>query len=686
MASSSLTTLGGFAFKVKGVSTPGPATRKARALMAFLIMNRGADTARDRLLELFWPDADPAHARDSLITALSSIRGCLRALGAKADEFLFATKSIVRWTDDTLVDAERFAELATRERDTSASRAAVRLYRGDFLEGDYDDWAVAERERLSRLYVAVLARVVRSTKDPDAAHAVVARNPYDQEAYTVIVEAELAAGRRSSAAAWVERCRRAFGEISEKPSVAFEERFGRIVRFEPPPRNEVTPPFAGRERELLALAASFGSTRKFDGGLTIVHGVAGIGKSTLLGRAAQIANDNGLRVLTLKFGNETDGSFGPWKALFSTLCGGDFEAFARGHASNLTTAIAQKLSSQLTEPSVLIVDDVHTATSESLDIFIAVVRQMIAEHPVIAAVRAEGLSLLLHRLQDLPFEELEIGRLDRADLKWALAQALGSDQPETLNALYDRTGGHPMFFVGLLNSLVDTGALARAHHQWQLTKSIDANLELPDTVRRFIQTRLRARGERARAVACALALEPAADADDLAAALRFDQATTLDALDDLLSLGVIDQPSSGPQFAFTHDLVREVAAAELNAGRRASLHRGFAMRFEAHGKRHTSLRLAQHLRAAGEPMLAATAYLKSAEEALALSAPRDAIDRCNAGVLEAGSLKRTPESDTLLASLHRTAARAAIACGLANEAIKEGTPEPSVRALQRRSA
>src|ERR1700736_5728717 len=179
MATSSLMTLGGFAFNVNGVSTQGPATRKARALMAFLIMNRSTDAARERLLETFWPDADPDRARDSFKTALWSIRRCLRAAGIEADEFLVATKSMVRWTADTTVDAVQFAELA-RKNDVEACREALQLYRGDFLEGDYDNWAVTERERLASLYEAVLGRMVRTSKDTEAAQQFIARNPYDE--------------------------------------------------------------------------------------------------------------------------------------------------------------------------------------------------------------------------------------------------------------------------------------------------------------------------------------------------------------------------------------------------------------------------------------------------------------------------------------------------------------------------
>src|ERR1700680_5262643 len=114
ISSSTLTTLGGFGFKVNGISPPSPATRKARALMAFLIMNREGDSARERLLEIFWPDSEPESARKSLNTALHSIRSCLRAAGVDADAFVVTTYSVVRWAADTCVDSIQLGVVAGR--------------------------------------------------------------------------------------------------------------------------------------------------------------------------------------------------------------------------------------------------------------------------------------------------------------------------------------------------------------------------------------------------------------------------------------------------------------------------------------------------------------------------------------------------------------------------------------------
>lgn len=669
MSTSELKTLGGFAFNINGVSGRSPATRKARALMAFLVMNQGADTARERLLETFWPDADPDHARDSLNTALWSIRRCLRTAGTNPDEFVLATKSMVRWTADTIIDALQFAQLGTQD-DLSASQQALQLYRGDFLEGDYDNWTVAERERLAALYESVLGRIVRTSKDTEAAQRFIARNPYDEEAYAALIEAELAAGRRASAASWVDRCRKALSEVGDKPSPAFEARFEKVAHVEPLVADELALPFNGRETEIALLAARFTDASTGRGSVTLVHGEAGIGKSTLLTRTKQIATQNGLRVLVVRCGLEVPSTFGPWKGIFSDVAAGDFDTFVRTHASDLATAIAQAIFARLSEPAAIIMDDVHELTAEALDIFVALAEIAISKHAIVAGSRPEGISRLRSCLSDVRFEELPLGRLDRNNLKWALAQTLGSEQPDVLDVLYDRTGGHPLFFTGLLNSLVTAGALVRDGHRWQRTKPIDGHIELPDTVRHFIETRLHARGDVPCTLAGALALEPRAKADDLIVVLRLDESSVLDALDDLLALGLITQPASGTQFAFTHELVREVAAAGLNAGRRAALHRSFAQRLKASGEPQVSLRLARHLGAAGDFLAAAQSYLDSAQEALELNATQDAIDRCYAGIHATEKLDRTGPRDVVLARLYATIARASIAGGNATDAIR----------------
>lgn len=393
MSTSRLTTLGGFAFNVNGISTPGPDTRKARALMAFVIMNRDADAARERLLDIFWPGADPSHARDSFKTALSSIRRCLRTAGIEADNFLAVNKSIVRWIDDTTVDAVQFAELAVHD-DPAASQKALQLYRGDFLEGDYDNWVVAERERLAALYETVLARVIRTSKDPEAAKRFIARNPYDEEAYTALIDVDVATGRRSSAASWVERCRKALAEIDEKPSAAFEERFRNIAHIDPMrspdvvthnlPRRRTS--FVGRDEELAEIKTLLTKSQ-----VVTIAGTAGVGKTRA---ALQVAADL------------LDGSSdGVWFVDLARVAGGDYVISEIASVFGIKSQGDRPLLDQVVfhlrhKRLLLLLDNCEHVVAEASSAIAAIIKR--CEHVTVLATSREKLNVQGEQVYRLP--------------------------------------------------------------------------------------------------------------------------------------------------------------------------------------------------------------------------------------------------------------------------------------------
>ncbi len=174
-------------------------------MLACLIMHRGSDVARERLIETFWPEVDAERARDSLKTTLWAIRRTLRSAQLDPDEFVTSTKAVVRWEANTALDAQRFLDLVAAD-DPQSQVEARQLYRGDFLEGDYDEWASAQRERLAEAYERLLGRIVRDSKDVATAQNIIDRNPYDEEAYATLIDAEIGAGKPLSARTYYERC------------------------------------------------------------------------------------------------------------------------------------------------------------------------------------------------------------------------------------------------------------------------------------------------------------------------------------------------------------------------------------------------------------------------------------------------------------------------------------------------
>ena len=133
-----------------------PPTLKSQSLLAFLLCHRDLPQPRERLAGLFWGDRPEPKARQSLATALWHIRRCLAP-----EEYILNDYQTIQFDPqaDLLLDVELF-ELESRSEEVARLQLAVSLYRGDFLEGFYDDWVVNERYRLDALFSDALARLM----------------------------------------------------------------------------------------------------------------------------------------------------------------------------------------------------------------------------------------------------------------------------------------------------------------------------------------------------------------------------------------------------------------------------------------------------------------------------------------------------------------------------------------------
>src|SRR6266850_1267993 len=143
---------------------------KRVALLVYLAVD-GALVPRDRLLALFWPESDSAHARNTLSQALHQLR---QALGAGVIESHGATSLGVR-TDQIWCDATAFSDAIER----GDVELALDLYRGEFCPAlfasgapELDEWLDTQRRRL-RTQALAAARTVaeRLAAGGEADHA-----------------------------------------------------------------------------------------------------------------------------------------------------------------------------------------------------------------------------------------------------------------------------------------------------------------------------------------------------------------------------------------------------------------------------------------------------------------------------------------------------------------------------------
>ncbi len=122
-------------------------------LFAYIVMHRDMPQTRVKLATLFYPDQDEPTARRNLNTMLSRLRTILHGCPCIQSDNQTIQFDL---TTPFLFDVIEFERNAQHIKDTGALEAAYGLYRGEFMEGYYDDWCIAERERLHEQYVLLL--------------------------------------------------------------------------------------------------------------------------------------------------------------------------------------------------------------------------------------------------------------------------------------------------------------------------------------------------------------------------------------------------------------------------------------------------------------------------------------------------------------------------------------------------
>jgi DNA-binding CsgD family transcriptional regulator len=396
-----------------------------------------------------------------------------------------------------------------------------------------------------------------------------------------------------------------------------------------------------RDAELALLGSALDSALAGRGGVAVVQGSPGIGKTRLLEETKATARRRGLTVLAAIGGElEREFPYGVVRQLFDPVLGGERDPgeLLEGAARLALPALSYAPAGDAvpSEPSILhglywliadladrrpllmVIDDAQWADPPSLRFAVYLARR-VSELPVaiVLAARSPDSDALLAQLAD-GRPVLELAPLSEQGVARLIAVALGSQvAPAFAAAVHAAAGGNPFM----------TGELVRAAEAEGLAPSAEAVSRLgrlaTTGVDRSVRRRLRRLPPQAVALARAVAVlgddAPLRHAADLA---ELDERTASAAAGSLAAEEIL---AAGVPLRFAHALVRASVAGEIGAAELGVLRARAARMLHADGA--AASRVAAHLLAiapSGDPW-AVEVLRQAARDALAQGASEPAV-------------------------------------------------------------
>lgn len=148
---------------------------KVQELLCYLLLYRQRTHTRESLAGLLWQYAQPKQARCYLRKALWQLQSALESEESLAECQILAVDAV--WIginplaalllDTAVVEkayngCEGIPGRQLNEEQVNRLKQAADVYKGDLLEGWYEDWCVYERERMQRMYLIILDKLVES--------------------------------------------------------------------------------------------------------------------------------------------------------------------------------------------------------------------------------------------------------------------------------------------------------------------------------------------------------------------------------------------------------------------------------------------------------------------------------------------------------------------------------------------
>jgi DNA-binding SARP family transcriptional activator len=208
-------------------------------------MHRDRPIARESLATVLWEDCTPEHSKQYLRKALWQIENSFAFANRANPRFLQADAHWVSLNPnaDLWLDVAEFERALAVAPESVSSRhsltvwqSAIDIYRGDLLEGWYQDWCLSERERFQNIYLTILRKLTTQceicheyTEGIECATRILRTDPAHETAYQNLMRMHYLSGDRAGALRQFRHCVAALKrELGVQPSAYTREIYQQI--------------------------------------------------------------------------------------------------------------------------------------------------------------------------------------------------------------------------------------------------------------------------------------------------------------------------------------------------------------------------------------------------------------------------------------------------------------------------
>ena len=389
-----------------------------------------------------------------------------------------------------------------------------------------------------------------------------------------------------------------------------------------------------------------------EGGVVLVQGAPGQGKTRILDVAESQARRRGLTVARAE-SRPSDGPFGTFVSVLQALAPDSVPEVVRaallgeGTRPRERYPVLSAFRPLLTDaaPAVLVLDDLHLADGASLDLLEYLIRNTLslAHEPVLFVLGEEAVSRaptpLQQRLEPLGMTIRErLGPLARSEVEELLLSLVA--EPKASEALARRlhaeTGGSPAYLADMLRGLVDEGLIVEEEGRWRIvlepSEITRSRLPMPASLRQALAERIAPLPPDAVEVGRCLAVaRRPIEFDVLTTASTLPEERAVDAVDTLVGAGIV-QEGRGDDVELvelSHQRFRDVLLDGLTDAERADLHQRLGQVLERYHRRQPGRvveELTYHFEQAGL-VVKAYAYLRrTAQRRVDASLWEEALD------------------------------------------------------------